>query len=170
MTKILILSATGRSNMQLSQQIQEQAQKLDIEAEIIDLESLGLPLYTVDQEAEGIPKEAVDLTEKLIQVAGFVFVCPEYNGGLTPASVNALNWISRTGGDWRQCFSEKMVLMATSSGGGGQNLLRVMNTQLQHLGAIVLPRSVVVNSSKKFSEQAAQAGLRLIKRWSGAPQ
>lgn len=168
MNKTIILSATARSNMELSKKIQQVAQEIGLESEIIDLEALNLPLYTLDQETKGIPDKAHELTKKLSCVAGFVFVSPEYNGGLTPAAVNALNWISRTGGDWRQCFSEKMVLMATSSGGGGQNLLRVMNTQLQHLGAIVLPRPVVVNASKKFSPDAAKSGLELIKTWSKA--
>lgn len=166
MTHIIILSATPRSNMKLSRQIEQEVQALGMSAEVIDLEALNLPLYTLEQESQEIPIKAYELSDKLTQVEGLVFVGPEYNGGLTPVAVNTLNWVSRTGGDWRRCFADKMVLMASSSGGQGQNLFRVLSTQMQHLGAIVLPRPIAVNSSKSFNEEAARSGLQLIKRWS----
>jgi NAD(P)H-dependent FMN reductase len=168
MSHTIIISATSRTNLELSEKIKQEAEGLDMSAEIIDIEALKLPLYSFDEEAKEIPLAARELSEKLSKVAGFVFVGPEYNGGMTPAAVNAICWISRTGGDWRKCFSQKMVLMATSSGGGGLNLLRVVNTQMQHLGAIVLPRPIIVNASKKYSDEAARAGLALIKNWSEA--
>lgn len=163
--KILILSSTPRSNFVLSEQIAQVAKEIGLSTDIVELEALALPLYTVEAEKQGIPQSVKDLAEQLIAAPGFVFVAPEYNGGLPPVSVNVLNWISRAGGNWREAFDRKMVLLASSSGGGGANLLRVMNTQLQHLGAIVLPRPVVVNSSKTFSKDAAVQGLECLKRW-----
>lgn len=165
MSKVLIISSTPRSNLELSQQIAEVAKELSLRPEIVELEGLNLPLYTIDQEKKGIPEEVRTLVTKMSEVSGFVFVAPEYNGGLPPASVNMINWLSRTGGDWRAAFDRKMVLLASCSGGGGANLMRVMNTQLQHLGAIVLPRPVLVNASKPFSKEAALQGLECIQRW-----
>jgi chromate reductase len=165
MSKVIILSSTPRSNLNLAKKIAEVADELSMETEIFELESMNLPLYTIDVEKNGIPQAVIDLAKKLALVSGFVFVAPEYNGGLPPVSVNLLNWLSRTGADWRAAFDRKMVLMASCSGGGGANLLRVMNTQFQHLGAIVLPRAVMVNSGKEFNKDAALQGLESIKRW-----
>lgn len=166
--KLIILSSTPRSNFLLSQEIAKVAESLGFIPELIELESLGLPLYTVSEEEKGIPLAAIKLSQSLGEVQGFVFVAPEYNGGLPPVSVNVLNWISRTGADWRSAFDRKMVLMASSSGGGGANLFRVMNTQFQHLGAIVLPRPILVNGGKPFTPEATIQGLELIKRWSSS--
>lgn len=167
MSKVIIISSTPRSNLTLANQILDVAKELDMDAEIIELEGLGLPLYTLECEtSSGVPENVKLLSQKLGEVSGFVFVAPEYNGGLPPVSVNMINWLSRSGGDWRAAFDRKMVLLASCSGGGGANLMRVMNTQLQHLGAIVLPRPVLVNSSKPFSKEAAMNGLECIKRWS----
>lgn len=163
--KLLILSSTPRSNLKLSQDIAQLSETLGFQPEIVDLEALNLPLYTLSAEEKGIPQNIKDLALALAEVQGFVFVAPEYNGGLPPVGVNVLNWISRTGSDWRAAFDRKMILLASSSGGGGANLFRVMNTQFQHLGAIVLPRPVLVNGGKVFSAEACKQGLELIKRW-----
>jgi chromate reductase, NAD(P)H dehydrogenase (quinone) len=163
--KICILSATSRSNLKLAQDIQKELTSSSLESEIIDLEAMNLPLYTPEVEKNEIPKLAFDISERMIESSACVLLSPEYNGGLSPVVVNAISWISRTSADWRLAFSQKPFMMGTSSGGGGQKVIQVMSLQLQHLGAILLPRPVIVTSQKGFNPESVQANIHWLKTY-----
>ena len=61
-----------------------------------------------------------ELTWSLYNKAeSFVFVSPEYNGGVPPALTNIIAWVSRLGGkDWRKSFNGKAAALARSILGG----------------------------------------------------
>ena len=44
-------------------------------------------------------------------------------------------WTSRATRNWRDAFDDKIVALATHSGGGGQKGLQAMRIMFQHLGA-----------------------------------
>lgn len=155
MSSILFLSATGRSNFELAKSLQKLVEST-VDTEILDIEALSLPLYTPLVEAE-IPDAAIELKKKLLDHDAVVITCPEYNGSITPALINAIAWVTRTGGsDWREAFNHKCFALATSSGGGGQKALTALRLQLDHIGALVMPRPIIVNSSKSFDEKNAK--------------
>jgi chromate reductase, NAD(P)H dehydrogenase (quinone) len=163
--KICIISATSRSNFKLAQAIQKEFSSANLESEIIDLESLNLSLYSPEMEKKEIPKAAFELTERLVEAPACVLLAPEYNGGLSPVVVNAISWVSRTSADWRLAFNQKPYMMGTSSGGGGLKVIQVMSLQLQHLGAILLPRPVIVTSQKAFNPESVQANIHWLKSY-----
>jgi chromate reductase, NAD(P)H dehydrogenase (quinone) len=165
--KLLILSSSPRTNFSLAQDIAVVAHDLSLDTEIIDLEALNLPLYTPEVEAVGIPEAAITLTKTMLEYRAFVLLAAEYNGGLPPVVVNAISWISRATSDWRGAFNQKPFMIGTYSGGGGHKVLQIMNMQLQHLGAIVLPRPLMVNSQKPFSADAAKANLAWLANYLG---
>jgi len=159
----IILSSTGRGNYTLGESIKSVGDELGFTTELINLESLNLPLYNPDKEAEGIPDQAQELTQKLINAKLIIALAPEYNGSLPPVFTNAICWVSRSGDDWRGSFNHKLGLVGTRSGGGGQKLITVLRTQLEHLGVMVHPRPIVVNSGKEFNPDSCKAILTDIK-------
>ena len=152
MKKIIIISATSGNNLILAKNIGE---LFDIKNEIITLEDYHLPLYTGKFKLEN---QAIinDLCEKVINANGFVFCGPEYNGGSAPILINAITWISVMTDYWRDAFSDKIGLIATHSGGNGNSFLSTFRKQLEFMGVIVYPRSIVVNKSKEFNVESSK--------------
>lgn len=159
--KLLILSSTPRTNAQLAREIEQIATtEFALTTELVELESLHLPLYTPDLEGRaGIPAQAIALKDQMLNAWALVILAPEYNGGLPPVLVNAISWISRTGENWREAFQQKPVMIGTVSGGGGVKVMEIMASQLRHLGALVLPRPVIVTSKAPFRPEGVRANL-----------
>ena len=147
MKKILIVSVTAGNNLILAKKI---GKLFELKNEIITLEDYQLPLYTgkIKLKDQTIIN---DLCEKVINASGFVFCGPEYNGGSAPILTNAITWISVTTDYWRDAFSDKIGLIATHSGGGGNSFLSTFRQQLEFMGVVVYPEYIKVNKSKKFN-------------------
>jgi len=118
MSKIGILVASANNNRKLGDKLQELATLKNVETTVINLVDLGLPLYsTVEEENNGIPDTAKDLAKKILSLQAFIIVAPEYNGVMPPVLNNAMAWTSRATENWRDAFNEKIVGLATHSGG-----------------------------------------------------
>ena len=75
MSKIGILVASSNNNLKLGLKLQELAQNLGHEAELINLVDLRLPLYsTVEEQENGIPENALDLVSKILGLKAFIIV------------------------------------------------------------------------------------------------
>ena len=157
MSKIGILVASANNNRKLGERLQELAKEENIETEILNLVNLDLPLYsTVEEEKNGIPESAKELASKILSLNAFIVVAPEYNGVMPPVLNNAMAWTSRSTKDWRDAFNEKIVGLATHSGGGGQKGLQAMRIQFQHLGANILARELLTTYEKPLNEESAK--------------
>ena len=147
MKKILIISVTAENNLILARKINE---LFEAKTEIITLEDYQLPLYTGKVKLKDHTM-IDDLCGKVIEASGFVFCGPEYNGGSAPILTNAITWISVSTDYWRDAFSDKIGLIATHSGGNGSSFLSTFRQQLEFLGVVVYPRSIIVNKNKEFN-------------------
>lgn len=146
MKNIIIISATSGNNLNLARKIGE---LLDLQCQIISLEDYYLPLYTGNIELEN--KTLInDLCQKVINADGFIFCGPEYNGGSAPILTNAITWISVTTDHWKDAFKGKTGLIATHSGGNGKSFLLTFRHQLEFLGVVVYPESIIVNKTNPF--------------------
>ncbi len=153
MSNVLVWSATSKNNLELSQKLSDMVKNMGESVELINLESLNMPLYTPPAEANGIPEAAVELTKKLKAAKGLIVVAPEYNGGVPPVVNNALAWMSRSGDDnWRDGFVGKVALVATHSGGPAFKYQRIMRLQLEHLGMEVMTRTIATNGFTPLKE------------------
>ena len=155
MKKIVILSATSSSNLNLASSLESILKKLNVSTKIINLEEYNFPLYSSDREEEGSPANVFDLSNKLVDSDGLVICAPEYNGSIPPVVTNAIAWISVTTKNWRDGFNGKKGVVASSSGGAAHRYVASMKSQLEHLGMVVLPRSIVVSSSKSLNKKSA---------------
>jgi NAD(P)H-dependent FMN reductase len=163
MSKIGILVASANNNRKLGDKLKELATIENVEAEVINLVDLDLPLYsTVEEERNGIPDTAKELANKILSLKAFIIVAPEYNGVMPPVLNNAMAWTSRATESWRDAFNEKIVGLATHSGGGGQKGLQAMRIQFQHLGANILARELLTTYEKPLSEDSAKIMIKQL--------
>ena len=158
MKKILIVSVTAGNNLILAKRINE---LFEVKTEIIILEDYQFPLYTGKVKLKNRTM-IEDLCGKVIEASGFVFCGPEYNGGSAPILTNAITWISVSTDYWRDSFSDKIGLIATHSGGNGSSFLSTFRQQLEFLGVVVYPRSIIVNKNKEFNVESSK---KIIERF-----
>ncbi len=167
MSKIGILVASSNNNQKLGLKLQELAIEQNCEVELINLVDLRLPLYsTIEEEENGIPESVLDLATKILDLKAFIIVAPEYNGVMPPVLNNAMAWTSRATKDWRDAFNDKIVGLATHSGGGGAKGLQAMRIQFQHLGANILARELLTTYEKQLNEETAIGMIQALSRLS----
>ncbi len=156
MSSILLVSATKGNNYKLAESLKVLCDELSVAAKVISLEDYPLPLYTPAAEGQGVPTEALNLARELSSARAVVWLSPEYNGTMAPIMNNAIAWVSRSSEDWRAAFNGKFTVVGTHSGGGGTKVLEAMRSQLQHLGAIVLPRTILTTFQKALNQDSGK--------------
>ena len=157
--KILLVSATRGKNYELAQDLKEIIDNTtSIDTAVINLESYGLALYMPDIETEN--ETASALSAEFENADGFVFCAPEYNGGLPPILTNAFTWISVTTANWRDGFKDKYAVIATSSAGSGQRFLVAFRSQLEYMGTLVMPKTIVVTNAQTLNSKSAERTLQ----------
>jgi len=159
MKKVLIISATSFSNHDLSIDIKSILEKHSSDCEVLNLETYDLPLFeakTYESYKSSIKDSIDEIINKFINSKGLIFCAPEYNGSIPPIVTNFIAWISVTTDYWRDGFKDKFGLIASSSGGEAVKYNIAMKNQLEHLGVVVLPRTINVSSNKPFNNNSAE--------------
>ena len=162
MAKLLIISVTSRNNLILAKNIEKICNEINFNTDLINLEEYNIPLYTPIEQKKSIPKLINPIMKKFIEANGFIICSPEYNGSMPPVLTNIISWLSIMDENWRLVFNGKVGLLATHSGGGGNNLLQSLKIQLNHLGVIVLPRAIVVNNKINFDVTSSKEKIKKL--------
>ena len=154
---VLVITASNGENLKLAQRFQTSARSLGQKAELLDLTTLDLPLFTPRaQAAHGIPTAIAPLQTRLSATPRWVICAPEYNGSIPPCLSNAIAWLSVQGDDFRSLFNGRPIAIATHSGGGGMEALISMRIQLTHLGAEVVGRQLLSNFAKPAQDDSIE--------------
>ena len=154
MKNILLVSATSGKNYKLAQEIESLLKNKKINYNLIKLDDFSIPLYNPQIEKE-IESKDISKVDKLFQDAnGFIFCAPEYNGSIPPILTNAIAWISVKTSNWRGAFNGKSALICTHSGGAGNNFKSSLRIQLNHLGVIVLPRTISKTDTSPLKKES----------------
>lgn len=157
MTKVLIVSASGVKNLELAQSFEKQLKDMGAEPTVLNLMKLELPLYHSDSDSKYNGKELLgDWYDVINQANGYVFLAPEYNGGLPPVFTNFLAWVSRSSKDWRSAFNSKPAVIGSYSAGSSGNVLVALRLQLAFIGLNVLGRQIFTHSAKALDEKSLQ--------------
>ena len=153
MKKILAFSGSLSSDSINHQLIDYTASQVENhEVNIIRLSDFPMPLYSSDIERdEGIPEQTQRLRQLFDETDAFIISSPEYNSSVPAGLKNALDWISRTGG---QTFQDKPVLlMAASPGGrGGASVLEHLAATIPYRGADLVGTFSLPKFGENFSE------------------
>jgi len=163
MKDVLIISATLNNNYSLSKALSDYLKELDMDSTIISLENYKLPIYTdhvFETEQNDHKKTIESLTQHLVNHKGLIICGPEYNGSTHPIINNAIAWISTSTDYWRDAFKDKVALIGTSSGGPGNKFIATMKIQLEHLGCVVMPRSISTNKSNPLDKESTNKILK----------
>jgi len=151
---LLVIAASNGENLKLAQRFASQACALGQTAEVLDLTTVDLPLFTPRMQQQGSPEAVAALEQQLMTAPRWVICAPEYNGSIPPSLSNAIAWLSVQGNDFRALFNGRPIAMATFSGGGGMELLVSLRIQLSHLGAQVVGRQLLSNHAKPPQDES----------------
>lgn len=173
MPKILVFAGSARRkslNRRLAATAARMCREQGAEVTLLELSEYPLPLYDQDLEAEqGLPENAVALKKVFRDHAGFVIVCPEYNGSVTPLLKNTIDWVSRRaeGEPSMVAYRGKTAALLSASPGalGGLRGLVHVRAILSGIGVLVMPTQVTVSKADQaFSDDGQLADRKLAER------
>lgn len=178
--RILCLAGSIREkslNKQLAKQASELANNEGAVATFVDLADFEMPIYNGDdEEANGLPENAVRLQDIFRDHNGLIIASPEYNSSFSPVLKNALDWISRPKGKSDQKISpyaKKIAgLLAASPGSiGGLRGLVPLRMMLGNVGVAVVPTQLAIASAYdkidaegNFTDEATLSGITSVVR------
>ncbi|QNI56719.1 NADPH-dependent FMN reductase family protein [Synechococcus sp. BIOS-E4-1] len=151
---VLVITASNGENLKLAQRFVDQTRALGSTADLLDLTTLELPLFTPRVKEQGMPNGIQALQQQLMAAPRWVICAPEYNGSIPPVLTNAIAWLSVQGDDFRVLFNGRPIAMASFSGGNGMELLVALRIQLTHLGAQVVGRQLLSNYAKPAKDES----------------
>ena len=152
---VLVIAASNGENLKLAQRFVDQTRAQGSSADLLDLTTLELPLFTPRvKEQEGMPNGIQPLQQQLMAAPRWVICAPEYNGSIPPVLTSAIAWLSVQGDDFRALFNGRPIAIASFSGGNGMELLVSLRIQLTHLGAQVVGRQLLSNYAKPAKDES----------------
>lgn len=139
----------------------EGARAAGAEVTVIRLSDYPLPIFNEDLEsAEGMPEAGAKLKQLFAEHDALLIASPEYNGGLSAALKNAIDWVSRATEEGEPPLKvlggKTAAILAASPGGyGGSRGLEMLRKQLGNIRIEVLEAQVTV---PKVHEVMAEDG------------
>lgn len=120
-----------------------------------------LPHYSEDLDAGSIPHTAAKLRSAVADADAVVVVTPEYNGAVSSAIKNAVDWTSRPFGEGALKNKPAVVLSATGSPRGGEWARENAVRMLTVAGAAVAEQTVGVPSAHEVLADGTLADERI---------
>lgn len=162
--KLLAFSGSLRAdslNKKLVKVAATGAEEAGAEVTVLDIKDYPMPQYDDDWFTEnGFPESVLTLKAMCKASHGFLIASPEYNGSVTGALKNLIDWLSRPEPDEAPlaCFKGKTAgIMATSPGGlGGLRGLRHLREILEGIGVLVIPNQKAVPNAYQMFDDADQ--------------
>lgn len=153
----------GSYNTLLVKQAAEGALAAGAKVTMLSLRELDLPMFDEDCEAKvTLPAGGKKLKELMRAHDGMLIACPEYNGSISGALKNAIDWASRPEPDQPSlsCFAGKVVGLLSASPGalGGLRGLAHVRAILSHVQSLVLPEQFGLMKAHEAFD--AQGGLK----------
>jgi chromate reductase, NAD(P)H dehydrogenase (quinone) len=162
--KLLAFSGSLRQksfNTMLVQVAAAGATQAGAEVTVVHLKDYPMPIYDQDWfDQHGFPESVLQFKSLMKSSDGFLIASPEYNGSLSGALKNTLDWVSRAEPGESplalSAFSGKTAaIMATSPGGlGGLRGLNHLRAILEGVGVLVIPNQKAVPGATQVFDEA----------------
>lgn len=81
---VLVIAASNGENLKLAQRFVDETNAQGSRADLLDLTTLQLPLFTPRMQEKGMPEEVPALQQQLMESPRWVICAPEYNGSIPP--------------------------------------------------------------------------------------
>ena len=156
--KLLAFSGSlrvGSFNQRLVRLAADAARQAGAEVTEIRLGDFTLPIYDPQIEAAGVPDSALELKRLFTTHHGFLIASPEYNGSVSGALKNAIDWASRPSQGEPEtalrAFRTKVAGIMSASIGpfGGLRGLMHLRQILSTIQVLVVPEQVAVPFAHK---------------------
>lgn len=157
MTNIAIIVGSDGNNLKMANTLRDYLSKKSKNVSVIDIAALDLPLYSNKTHKDGVPDIIETEKNNLEKMTHFIFLAPEYNGGLPPVFTNYFAWLSVSGKDWRESFNDKKAIIGTHSGSGGLHALMAMRVQLAYIGVNVMGRQIHCHFKKQLNLESLES-------------
>jgi FMN reductase len=162
------LAATSRSRAALKVAL-EGAREAGAETTLLDLRELDLPMYDPVYEADP-PPVAARLIEACYEADGMLWSSPMYQGSISGAFKNALDWLHPLGSrDPSYLHDEVIGLMSAAGGMQGLQAINTMEFSVRALRGWAVPYVVpvasaarVFDSEGRVQEPAIELQLRTL--------
>jgi FMN reductase len=160
------LAQTSRSRAALSLAL-EGAEHAGATTQLLDLRSLNLPMYDPDEEAG---EAARQLMEACYASDGLIWSSPLYQGTISGAFKNALDWLHDLGRRDPPFLHDKVIGLVSASGGTqGLQAINTMEFSVRALRGWAVPYVVPVASAwrvfgadGKVEDEAVESQLRML--------
>jgi len=120
---------------------------------LLDLRELDLPMYNPDHEGEP-PPAASTLMEACYGANGMLWSSPMYQGTISGAFKNALDWLRLLGGRDPAFLHDKVVGLISAAGGThGLQAINTMEFAIRALRAWAVPYVVPVASAARVFDR-----------------
>jgi chromate reductase len=142
MSKYQVVAISGSlREASLTSQLLRAIQKIAPDELEISIQYLnGIPVFNEDDTADGLPESVVALQEAVKNADALILATPEYNGAMTGAIKNAIDWLSIGG-----VMGQKIAAPITGSPGalGATKAQESLRSVMTHLGMNVLSRPAI---------------------------
>ena len=160
MKKVLLISSTSNSNLKLAHKLSNIFKNLSsFNVEVVNIEKYQLPLFNpsrLDEDKKNNLNKIIKITDQMVSADAFVICTPEYNGNVPPVLSNAIAWISVTTSYWKDGFKNKLVLIASSSGGEAEKMQISLSNQMNYLGSVVFKQKIIINSKSLYDKEKSK--------------
>jgi chromate reductase len=168
MDKIKVLAIPGslREASLTRQLVRALAQVAPDEMEITVFYINDIPIYNQDVEDLGFPPAVQTMRKAIAEADALIFATPEYNGAMTGALKNAIDWASRKG-----ALAKKIAAPISGSPGalGATKAQESLRAVMNHLGMYVLnrPSLAIPKLNEKLENDTItdEMTLKFVKQW-----
>lgn len=149
------LRAGSRSRAALAVAL-EGAADAGARVELLDLRELGLPMYSPDLEADA-PAVVQTLLETCYVADGMVWSSPMYNGSVSGAFKNAIDWLHMLGSREPPYLHDEVIGLISAAGGTqGLQVVNTMEFSVRSLRGWAVPYVVPVpQATRVFADSGA---------------
>src|SRR5262249_558889 len=164
------LARTSRSRAALQVAL-EGAATAGAETTLLDLRELALPMYNPDAEDEP-PESAQVLIESCYQADGMLWSSPMYQGTISGAFKNALDWLHALGSREPPFLHDEVIGMISAAGGTqGLQAINTMEFAVRALRGWAVPYVIpvasafrVFDSDGRVTDEGIELQLRTLRR------
>ena len=125
-------------------------------AKIIDLKDFAMPFYSDEEEARGVPAEALSLLEVTDNHNVLIIAIPQHNHSMPAVLKNAIDWMSRARSDYRIFKGKNIILVSATPGSGSDDVVVGARIVLQALGGNVIGAAILSDFYKQTVNQNEQ--------------